>query len=74
MESARSDCTADWYNQTFTNASDTGPYSYANMDPRDQIWCIISSSDETALDSSVTGDAVQCTIHRTMCWRDPVAH
>jgi len=63
----------DWYEQTFTNAMDAGPYSYANIDPRQQIWCIISCSDQSALGASVTGDAVECTIHRTMCWRDPVA-
>ena len=65
--------TPDWYEQTFTNAMDDGPYSYANIDPREQIWCIISCSDITAADAIVTNDAIQCKIHRTMCWRDPVA-
>ena len=57
--------------RVFTGVSDKGQYSYANMDPKSQIWCIISTSDQTALDAAFTGDAVECTIHRTCTWRDP---
>ena len=61
----------DHYRQ-FAGVSDIkGVYSYANMDPKSQIWCIISTSDKTALDAAFTGDAVECTIHRTCTWRDP---
>ena len=57
--------------RTFTGVDDKGMFSYANMDPKSQIWCIISTSDKTALDAPFTGDAVECTIHRTCTWRDP---
>jgi len=56
---------------TYPSVSDRGIFSYANMDPKSQIWCIISTSDKTALDAAFTGDAVECTIHRTCTWRDP---
>lgn len=59
------------HHRTFTGVDDKGIFSYANMDPKSQVWCIISTSDQTALDAAFTGDAVQCTIHRTCTWRDP---
>lgn len=56
--------------QDFPGVDDVGVYSYANVDPRKQIWLILSTSDQTALGSALTGDAVQCKIHRTVTWRD----
>lgn len=62
--------TTDTY-MSFTGVEDRGVFSYANQAPRDQLWCVISTSDKTALDSAFTGDAVECNIHRTVTWRDP---
>ena len=34
------------------------PYEYSNQNPLQNVWCLISTDDKTAIDNIVTGDAV----------------
>lgn len=48
----------------------SGAYSWRNTDPRDQIWLVMSTDDETAWDAALTGDEVSIHVIRTCYWRD----
>jgi len=54
------------------HASGVGSYNYDNQHPLSNIWCLISTDDETAVASVITGDAVSVEIIRTCIWRDPI--
>jgi len=43
-----------------------GPYGIYQVDPRTPFWCLISTTDRTALD----GDSVRVDIKRHVVWRD----
>lgn len=45
-------------------------YEWANTHPLANVWCLISSDDQTAAASVVTGDAISCKIIRKCIWRD----
>ena len=47
-----------------------GPYSFDNLNPFTNIWCVLSCDDDTALASIITGDSVGIDIIRRCCWRD----
>ena len=47
-----------------------GSYSWENQHPLSNIWCLISSDDQTAFGSLVDGDAVEVQILRKCVWRD----
>lgn len=54
-----------------TSTPVTSNYSYDNLHPLSNIFCVISCDDLTAMDAAVTGDAISCRIIRRVCWRDP---
>lgn len=53
-----------------TSGFANGPYSWDNTDPRQQVWCIISTDDETTIDAVLTGDEIKVDCIRTCIWRD----
>jgi hypothetical protein len=54
-----------------TQNDDTkGMFSWWNQAPTHNVFCLISCSDQSELGSTITGDAIDCKIHRTDVWRD----
>jgi hypothetical protein len=45
-------------------------YDYTNQHPLSNIWCFISTDDQTAFGSIVDGDSVKVDIIRKLVWRD----
>lgn len=52
------------------NTDAKGSYAFDNQHPLANLWCIVSTDDQTAFGSIVSGDAVNCTILRKCVWRD----
>lgn len=51
-------------------AESKGPYAYDNQHPLSNIWCLVSTDDQTALTALVDGDSVRCHVIRKCVWRD----
>lgn len=51
---------------------DTQPFHWEKMYPTHNIWCLISTDDQTDFASVVTGDAITVNIIRKCYWRDPL--
>jgi len=67
------DHTLSFDNDPDDHAESNGGYAYDNQHPLANIWCVLSSDDQTAVTSLVDGDAIKIDIIRKICWRDPVA-
>jgi hypothetical protein len=52
------------------NSDARGSYAFDNQHPLANIWCIVSTDDQTAFGSIVSGDAVNVSILRKCVWRD----
>ena len=50
-----------------------GNYAYDNLNPLQNIWCVISTDDENGLTDGLTQSTVRVEVLRKLCWRDPVA-
>lgn len=45
-------------------------WAFDNQHPLSNIWCVISTDDQTSLGDVITGDAVKVEIIRKMTWQD----
>ena len=73
LESSVSETTGDdSYNlNAHSESTDTkGSYSHDNQHPLANVWCIISTDDQSALTHLIDGDAVRVNIVRKCVWRD----
>jgi hypothetical protein len=51
---------------------DQGPWSFDNQNPYSNVWCIVTTDDESALAGSLSGDRVKFTCIRRNWWQDQV--
>jgi len=50
-----------------------GSYAFDNQHPYDNLWCVITTDDESSVATIATGDRVLVDCFRTIVWRDPVS-
>ena len=55
------------------NVDRTGSWTYDNLHPLANYWCVISCTDPTSFGSTVTGDAVGVRVIRENYWRDKIS-
>ena len=57
-----------------TTAGSDHPHSaiwaFDNQHPLNNVWCVISTDDESTLGATFTGDAVGVQIIRKLTWQD----
>jgi len=53
-------------------AHDQGPWSFDNQNPYANVFCIVTTDDESALTGTLTGDRVKFTCIRRNWWQDQI--